>query len=142
MTNRVNLVLKSFMGFSEAKVLAFFDVIITALTDNANFPTAKALLATFVNAQADYAGALSLSKDGNCMQAAEKNVAKLSVLDALRELCSLVNFTAAGNKVLQLSSGFDISIDIANPIVIEPLPFCVIQAKFPTISSYFLASLP
>jgi len=54
------------------------------------------------------------------MQAAEKNVAKLAVLTILRELCSMVNFTAAGNRVLQLSSGFNISKDINNLLVIEP----------------------
>ncbi len=120
MTNRVNVALKSFMGFSEAKVLAFSDAIIKALTGNANFPTAAPILATLVTLQATYAEALSISKDGNRMQAAEKNVAKLAVLDALRELCSLVNFTAAGNRVMLLSSGFDISKDITNPVVIEP----------------------
>ncbi len=120
MTNRVTVALKSFMGFSEANVLAFSDAVITALTGNANFPTAAAPLATLVTANAAYAAALSIAKDGNRMQAAEKNVAKLAVQDALRELCNLVNFVAAGNRVLLLSSGFDISKDIAATVVIEP----------------------
>lgn len=58
-------------------MLAFSDDIITIFIGKANFPNAKALLATLVNAQADYAATLSLSKDvivsygaklGECMK--------------------------------------------------------------------------
>ena len=120
MTNRTNVALKSFMVYSEAKVLAFSDAVIAALTNNANFPTAAAKITELVAAQSVYAAALSAAKDGNRMQAAEKNVAKKTVLGLLRELCSLVNFVADGNRVLLLNSGFDISKDISTPVVIEP----------------------
>lgn len=83
--------------------------------------------ATLVNAQADYAGALSLAKDAYRMQAAKKNVAKLALLDTLRKLSSLVNFTAVGNRILLLSSGFDISKDIANPVVIKPAKNAIVN---------------
>ena len=117
--NRTNVALKSFMSYSEAKVLAFCDAVIAALTNNANFTTAAPLVTKLVDAHNVYAAALSAAKDGNRMQAAEKNAAKETVLLLLRDLCSLVNFVAAGNRVLLLSSGFDISKDISTPVVIE-----------------------
>ena len=120
MTNRTNKALLSFMGFSEARVLAFADAVIKALTGNSNFPNAAPLLATLVTAQDAYAASLAIAKDGNRMQAAEKNVAQLAVFEALRALCNMVNFTADGDRVILLSSGFNVSKDITTPVVIEP----------------------
>ena len=127
MMNRTNVALRNFKSFSEAKVLAFSDAVIAALTGNANFPTALTLLAELVTAQQDYSAALSAAKDGGRMQAAEKNVAKDAVTAILQQLCGLVNFVGDGDRVKLLSSGFDISRDIETPVVIEPAKNVVIN---------------
>ena len=127
MMNRTNVALRNFKSFSEAKVLAFSDAVIAALTGNANFPTAPTLLAELVTAQQDYSAALSAAKDGGRMQAAEKNVAKDAVTAILQQLCGLVNFVGDGDRVKLLSSGFDISRDIETPVVIEPAKNVVIN---------------
>ena len=127
MNTKPNVALRDFKRFSEAKILAFSDAVIAALSKNDNFPTAATLLAELVTAQQVYSTALSSAKDGGRVQAAEKNVAKAAVIAVLDQLCSLVTFVADGNRVKLLSSGFDISKEIAVPVVIEPAKNVIIN---------------
>ena len=120
MTNKNNLALETFKRFTEAKVLAFADAIIAALTNNTDFPNAAPMVAELVAAQSIYSVALSASKDGSRLQAAEKNAAKEVVVDLLVQLCAFVNYTARGNRVMLLGSGFDVSKELITPMVIEP----------------------
>ena len=127
MTTRKSQALQNFPEFSEAKISVFSDAVIAALTGNAYFPTAAPILASLVTAQQAYAAALSASKGGSRMEAEDKNVTKEVVITLLRELCSLVNFVAAGDRYKLLSSGFDISKDVISPVVIEPAKNVVIN---------------
>ena len=127
MINRTNVALRNFKSFSEARVLAFSDAVIAALTKNANFPNAAPLLKNLVTAQQVYSAALSVAKEGSRMQAAEKNVAKEAVIALMQQLCNEVNYVAEGDRVKLLSSGFDISKDIETPVVIEPAKNVVIN---------------
>ena len=127
MINRTNVALRNFKSFSEARVLAFSDAVIAALTKNANFPNAAPLLKNLVTAQQVYSAALSVAKEGSRMQAAEKNVAKEAVIALMQQLCNEVNYVAEGNRVKLLSSGFDISKDIETTVVIEPAKNVIIN---------------
>ena len=112
--------LLSFSRLAEAKLSAFASAVIKALTGNPYFAGAAALLATVVAAYDAYVIALAIAKDGSRMQAAEKNVCRDTLIEALRALCNEVNYVANGDRVMLLSSGFGVSKDIWTPVVIEP----------------------
>ncbi|MGE5108293.1 MAG: fibronectin type III domain-containing protein [Sphingobacteriales bacterium] len=101
-------------GAFESKV----HTILSCMKDNLNFTTPVPDLAAITAAAAAYSAALIKASTGNRENIADKNEKRRVLTNLLRSLCIYVTLTANGDRIVLLSSGFDISKD-AEPMTIS-----------------------
>jgi len=102
---KINL---GFGKYTDAQLLVKSQAIHTAMTGNTNFPTPTPTLAAVQTAIDDYATALSAAQEGGKTNVATKNVKKGELIDVLVSLGNYVTFTADGDEVKLVSSGFPV----------------------------------
>lgn len=119
--NRLILALMSFAVYADGKLLEFASAVIAALTGNSNFTKVDDPLAAVTNVYGRYARALDAARHGSSAQVAAKNNLKVALIDALRKLCSAVNYEQKGNREALLTSGFAVSKDASTPVVLAPI---------------------
>jgi hypothetical protein len=98
-----------FGKYTEANLQVIAQAIQTAMTGNANFPTPTPTLAAFQTSISDYATALSAAKEGGKTNVAIKNQKKEELIAVLIALANYVTFTANGDEVMIVSSGFPVT---------------------------------
>lgn len=103
---KINL---GFRKYTEANLLVIAQAILAALTGNAYFPTTTPTLAAFQTIISAYATALSAAKEGGKTNVAIKNQKKEELIAVLIALANYVTFTANGDEVMVISSGFPVT---------------------------------
>lgn len=83
--------------------------ILNAMTANASFPTPKPTLIDLQTAINDYKDALVIAQTGSNYDKELKNEKKQELVDLLHSLGYYVLFTANGNELIAMSSGFRIA---------------------------------
>lgn len=106
MKNRIN---SGFHVLSDAALLLKARGIVTSLTGNSNFPLTTPGLETLELVVTNFADALLEAQKKGRDQVAAKNQAREDLLQALRQLASSVMTIANGNRLMLVSSGFDLS---------------------------------
>jgi hypothetical protein len=112
--------LTNFASLSDSALESKTQLIISSLTGNASFPTPTPALTALQTAFDAYQETLVKAGTGNRVDIAEKNAARVVVINLLRSLCTYVNLTANGNRAMLLSSGFSISKDREPIIIAKP----------------------
>ena len=104
---KVNL---GFTRFSDENVLVIAQTVITAMTDNINFPEPTPPLQEVSVVMEDFTEKLAEArKRGSPYDTAAKNDARVDLEDILAELAFYVNKIAKGDLATMLSSGFPVS---------------------------------
>lgn len=122
--NANNRVSYSFTRLSDAAIADFTDVIINGLTDNAGFPNLPVTLLELGNQKSTYLLKLAAAADGGKLATAEKNAAKTTLLESLRQLAAYVQSLANTDLTLLLSSGFQqvstnrAQVPLSKPVVL------------------------
>ncbi|SFU71024.1 hypothetical protein SAMN05216480_11537 [Pustulibacterium marinum] len=103
-------VLISYFYLKDAEVSPFANHILSNLTGNTNFTLAEGMLTNLATADATYLDLYNtLSPNGTRTNTTAKNNARAEVLDLLRQLASMVNLQAYGDKDKLQSSGFPLA---------------------------------
>lgn len=113
--------LLNFAKLNDSQLDTRANAVVTAMTDNANFPDVGSTLTDLKAASDAYALALATAKVGTPSQVAEKNDRKAELVVALKAMGDYVNYMAGGDRVMLLTTGFEVSKDSRTPVVIEPI---------------------
>ena len=98
------------------------------LTNNPNFTPALPSLANFIALQEAYEAALAMVASRDRIKIAEKNQARLALVDGMYQLALEVNAAANGDQAKLLSSGFDISqTGESNTSITSPAEFKIAE---------------
>ena len=97
------------------------NAVVTAMTDNANFPDVGTVLTDLKTAATAYSDALAIAKTGTSAQVAEKNDRKTALVAAMKAMGDYINYMAGGDRAMLLTTGFLVSKDTRTPVVIEPV---------------------
>lgn len=98
------------------------------LTNNPSFTPALPSLANFIALQEAFEAALAMVASRDRVKIAEKNQARLALVDGLYQLALEVNAAANGDQAKLLSSGFDISqTGESNTSITSPAEFKIAE---------------
>ena len=86
-----------------------------AMTGNPNFPTPTPSLTQVTAAVQGYSDALSAAKSRDKVKVSIKNDVRASLIATMRTLANYVSLTAAGDRSMLISSGFDVSPESTSP---------------------------
>jgi hypothetical protein len=111
-------ILLNFSSYSDSKFQTKSEAILAAMTGNANFPSPVPTIADLTTAINLYAVALSAAESKDKTKIAIKNDMRTSLETLLVNLAASVTATAAGNRSMLISSGFDVSSDTRNQRVL------------------------
>lgn len=113
-------VLMNFNRYSDGDFESKTHTIIANMTGNAYFPTPVPTVADVTTAANDYSNALIEAKTGNRSAIAEKNSKRDELTGLLRIWANMVNYSANGDVVKLLTSGFDLSKESTPVIITKP----------------------
>src|SRR5215217_431564 len=82
------------------------EVVLKAMTGNANYPGSETVVAALAEEQRAYSHALSKATYGGRDDKALKNSYKKKVVVAMRKVCSFVNHFTPGDRIKLSSTGF------------------------------------
>lgn len=108
-------IILNFRRLSDANLEIKAQAISAAMTGNANFPTPTPDLAAFNTMIQAYSDALSAAKTRDKVKVSIKKDRRAELVALLIQLANYVSFTAAGDRSILMSSGFDLGRDSANP---------------------------
>lgn len=98
------------------------------LTNNPNFTPALPSLANLIALQEAFETALAMVASRDRVKIAEKNQARLALIDGMNQLALEVNAAANGDRAKLLSSGFDISqTGESNTSIASPAEFKIAE---------------
>jgi hypothetical protein len=115
---RTPKILFFFAHLGDVLLNAFAATVLAAMTGNAYFPGATALLVTLADTKKDFSEMLDKSELGNKVDIQQKKVLKKLLVTALRELAAYVTFTAGTDRAAFVSSGYKISKEVNTPRVL------------------------
>jgi hypothetical protein len=115
---KIPKILFSFVNFGDVLLNAFAATVLAAMTGNAYFPGATALLVTLADTKKDFSEMLDKAQLGNKVDIQQKKVFKELLITALRELAAYVTFTAGTNRAAFVSSGYKINKAVNTPRVL------------------------
>ena len=107
---------------SDAELLARLTAIVTALTDNASYPTPAPTLAVVTAANENFATAVADAAGGGVALTAAKNEKRAALVALVRELASYVTVACKGELAVLLTSGFPTQKPDRQPIGELPPP--------------------
>ena len=116
----INKVLIDFAKYTDGDFESKARTIITNMTGNAAFPTPSPTLLVVTGATDDYSEALAAASTGNRSDVADKNEKRQALTVLLRSLASYINFTAAGDRAVLLTTGFNVSKEKEPIIITKP----------------------
>jgi hypothetical protein len=104
-----------------------------AMAGNPNFPTPIPSLAQVTAAVQGYSAALSAAKSRDKVKVPIKNDVRASLIATMRTLANYVSLTAAGDRSMLISSGFDVNPETPSPVppVTAPLSLSVAPGRNP-----------
>jgi hypothetical protein len=105
----------------DAQLIIQTDKIIGNMTGNAAYPTPTPSLASVQTASTAFQNALAEAADGGKMKTAEKNAARVVLVDKLRALSLYVQMNCENDLATLLSSGYD-ATKPPTPVGILPAP--------------------
>lgn len=110
-----NKLILDYSKFSDADLNLKSKTVVVNMTGNMSFPDTKPTIAEFTTLQNAYNEALEKTNSKDRQLIAVKNQNKLALVAAMRQLAMNVDAIANGDKVLLLSSGFDLAANNENP---------------------------
>ena len=105
--------------YSDSELEVKVNSIIDKMTDNAHFPTPSPTLEALTNAANAFESALEKAKGGSIEDTEIKNNCRTELTALLKEMVYYIQITSKGDKVIILSSGFDVN---KQPSTVGPLP--------------------
>lgn len=128
---RKAIALNDFGNLSDAKLAARADSVSKGMTGNAYFPNPSVILKDLDDQTAAFNAAIPAKGTNSPELAAIKNNLKATVVSTLTSLCAYVNSIALGDRVILLTSGFNISSDVPTPTdVTKPEQVSVSRGAF------------
>ena len=97
----------AFGRLSDPKLITKALAILTAMTDNVNFPTPSPALADISASITDFQVAVNAAAQRDRTKVVLKNRARVSLIENLKSLGNYVTFTANTDSAILSSSGFD-----------------------------------
>ncbi len=107
---------------TDAQLLARTEGILSAMADNAHYPTPTPSLAVIGAAKDAFASAVVLALEGGKMATAAKNARRVELVLLLRQLAGYVQLTCQGELTVLISSGFPIQKPQRQPAGVLPPP--------------------
>lgn len=102
------MLIRDYGRLNDAKLNLKAEDVISALTDNTNFPLTEPTLAAFTTASAAFTAALNNAANGGKIAVTEKNEQRVNLLSLLNSLAINISSLAGGSRTKLLSSGFDL----------------------------------
>ncbi|SFU37433.1 hypothetical protein SAMN05216480_10234 [Pustulibacterium marinum] len=116
----------SYAYMKDSQLNVFAGEVITKLTGNTNFTFDAGVLEALTAASVAYRESLEAATGGGMAYTAEKNIARATLLVALRKVAQIVNYQADGDEAKLLNCGF-ILIRIPTEVVLPaPINFSVV----------------
>ena len=120
------MVVKPAIGFvtsdSDAQLITDSQTIVTAMTNNAAYPTPSPALAVVTTAINDFSIALNNAANGGTLLTTIKNNKRQELAKELRLLASYVHVNCKGSLATLISSGFPTQKPTRTPVGILPAP--------------------
>lgn len=107
---------------TDAQLLVRTEVILSAMTDNAHYPTPTPPLAVIAAAKDAFASAAALALEGGKTATAAKNARRAELVLLVRQLAGYVQLTCQGELTVLISSGFPIQKPQRQPAGVLPPP--------------------
>lgn len=114
-----------FGKYSDSVLETKTQLILSSMTGNTNFPTPLPALTEVTTAATAYSTALVNAGTGNRIDIAVKNTKRIELITLMQQLAGYVTYTAANDRSILLSSGFDISKDPSSITITKPENFRV-----------------
>ncbi len=111
----------AFGRLSDPKLITKALAILTAMTDNVNFPTPSPALADISASITDFQAAVNAAAQRDRTKVVLKNRARVSLIENLKSLGNYVTFTANTDSAILSSSGFDLRKNPQPVIVGKPI---------------------
>ena len=99
-------IINSFNKLTDSNLEVNATSILIALTNNPNFPDPKPDLPTLKATIDEFTNLVAVAKDGGKLETAEKNEKRKELITMLEKLAHYVLFTADGDKLKAISSGY------------------------------------
>ena len=103
--------LVDFKTVSDPNLFKKASTVFTSMTGNKNFTKPAPTLAVLNAATNKFSNAMALAKDGDRMKIGERKTQRDALLVVMLQLVDYVTFTAKGDRLILMSSGFTVSAE-------------------------------
>ena len=140
------MITKPSIGFvtrdTDALLLTNTETIVTAMTNNADYPTPSPALAVVTTAANAFSVALAEAADGGREKTAIKNAKRAELVALLRQLGAYVALTCGNDLAKLLGSGFPVQKPTRTPVGVLPAPVTPVVSQGSRSGELYASSSP